>query len=186
MRRLPLSFVLLGVLALLAVGGAVLGAFQAPTGTDLAVHNGAGETLLAGHVVGNYTTSQLKGVTVSFDFRAPDRVHEVATGPTGKVQGRRNVTGTQASTVLDPVRQLLSLQSFSPHGSLYESVQPASILVPPATRQRVRGTFQTRVQLQGGFVVAVFVRIAASEGPQHIVETVKYRLSRVDGWKRSR
>ena len=185
MRRIPLSFLILGLLTLLAAGGAVLGAFQAPTGTDLAVHNGAGETLLADSVAGSYTTSQLNGVVVSFHFRAPGRASEVATGPTGKVEGRRSLTGSQASGVLDPVREVLALPAFSAHGSLYQSVLPASILVPSATRARVTGTYRTRVQLQGGYVVAVFVRIDAKEGPQHIVETVEYRLSRVDGWTRS-
>ena len=186
MRRIPLAFLILGLLTLLAAGGGVLGALQAPTGTDLAVHNGAGETLLASTVVGSYTTSQLNGVVVSFRFSAPDSVKEVATSATGKVEGRRSVTGSQASGVLDPVRQLLSLQAFSPHGSLYQSVQPASVLVAPATRKRVSGTYRTRVELQSGYVVAVFVRIDASEAGQRIVETVQYRLSKVDSWKRSR
>ncbi len=185
MRRTPVSFLLLGLLTLLAAGGAVLGALQAPTGTDLAVRNGAGETLLAERVTGSYTTSQLNGVVVSFDFRAPDFASEKATGPHGKVEGRRSLTGPQAAGVLEPVRELLSLPEFSAHGSLYQSTLPASTLVPVATRARVTGTYRTRVQLEGGYVVAVFVRIDASEGAQHIVETVDYRLSRVDGWTRA-
>jgi hypothetical protein len=185
-RRIPLAFVILGLLTLLAAGGAVLGALQAPTGTDLAVRNGAGQTLLAQRVTGSYTTSQLNGVVVSFDFRAPDHASEKATGPKGKVEGRRSLIGPQASSVLDPVRQLLSLPKFSAHGSLYQSVLPASVLVPLATRARVTGTYRTQVQLQGGYVVAVFVRIDASEGSQHIVETIEYRLSRVDAWTRAR
>lgn len=184
MRRLPLSFVLLGLLGLLAAGGAVLGAFQAPTGTDVAVHNGASETLLAGRVVGTYTSSQFKGMVVSFNFQAPDHVTEVARGSSGQVEGRRQLNGSAASSVLGPVRHLLAIGNFSTHGSYYDSTQPASALVASPTRARVTGTYRTQVQVETGYVVAVFLRIDANDGTQHIVEYVDYRLSRVDGWTR--
>jgi hypothetical protein len=188
-RRFPLAFVLVGVMGLLAAGGAVLGAFQAPTGTDLAVHNGAGETLQASRVVGTYTTSDSGGEVVSFVFDAPDHVFEEAIGSTGKVEARRHVSGGKASSVLSPVQQLLSLESFSAHGSYYDNTRPASVLAPSAPRGSVTGTYLTRVELEGGYVVAIFLRIDAhiDENGQreHVTETVKYNLSRVDGWSRS-
>ncbi len=184
-RRFPLAFVLVGVLGLLAAGGAVLGAFQAPTGTDLAVHNGAAQTLLADRVTGSYTTSQFTGTVISFDFRAPDRSTETARGPTGKVEGHRTVTGAPATGVLGPVRRLLDIANFSTQGAYYSSTQPASVLVPAATRAKVTGTYRTLVQLETGYVVAVLVRIHANDGTQHVTETMNYRLSRVDGWTRT-
>jgi hypothetical protein len=184
-RRFPLAFVLVGLLGLLAAGGAVLGAFEAPTGSNLAVHNGANQTLLAARVKGSYTTSQYTGLVISFDYRAPDHSSEVARGPGGKVEGRRSVTGGQAISVLGPVRQLLGITNFSLQGAYYSSAQPASVLVPAATRAKVTGTYQTRVQLETGYVVAVFVRIDAHDGTQHVLETMDYELSRVGGWIRS-
>lgn len=185
MRRFPLAFVLVGVMSILAAGGVVLGIFQAPTGIDLAVHNGAGETLQATRVVGTYTSSELSG-TVSFVFTAPDHLTEKAIGTTGKVKAHRNVTSSQASDVLDPVRDLLSIHTFSVHGSSYDNTQPARNLVAPSQRAAVTGTYSTRVQLEGGYVVAIFLRIDAKYGSQHVTETVDYRLSRVAGWMRSR
>lgn len=186
MRRFPLAFVLVGVMGLLAAGGAVFGAFQAPTGVDLAVHNGAGETLLAGRVVGAFTSSQLAGTIISFDFTAPDHVTEEAIGLTGKVEGRQKVAGSRASEVLDPVRALLTVKKFSVHGSYYDNTQPARNFVAPSERSAVSGTYSTRVQLAGGYVVSIFERIDLKEGSRHVTETADYRLSRVDGWTRSR
>lgn len=185
MRRFPLALVLVGVLALLVAGGALLGAFQAPTGTDLALHNGAGETLLANHVAGRYTSSGLKGVVVSFDFRAPDHLSEVARGPNGKVKARRKVSGVVASTILDPIRGLLSIPTFTSHGDVFKSVQPASVLAPASTRSPITGTYRTTAQLEGGYVVAVSLRIDATDGSEHVAESVEYRFTRVDGWSRS-
>ncbi len=186
MRRFPLALVLVGALGLLAAGGAVLGAFQAPTGTDLAVHNGAGQTLLATRVVGSYTSSELPGTTVKFDFTAPDHLVEKAVEKSGKVEGRRTVSGSEATGVLTPVRNLLSIRGFSVHGAYYENTQPAANLVTPAERPDVTGTYRTRVELESGYVVGVFIRINAAEGTERVAETVDYRLSRIDGWMRSR
>jgi hypothetical protein len=185
-RRLPLAIVLVGVMGLLAAGGAVLGAFQAPTGVDLAVHNGAGETLLARQVVGAFTSSQLAGTVISFDFTAPDHVTEKAIGLSGKVEEQQKVAGSRASEVLDPVRALLSVKAFSVHGSYYDHTQPARDFVPPAERADVSGTYSVRVQLEGGYVVSIFERVDMKEGSQPITQTADYRLSRVDGWTRSR
>ncbi len=185
-RRFPLAPLLVGVVVLLAAGGALLGAFQAPTGTDLAVHNGVGETLQANRVVGTYKTSAAPGTVVSFDYTAPDHIAEEAVGADGHVEGRRDVTTPEASEVLGPVRELLSVGSFAPRGGYYESTQPASELVTPAERAAVSGTYRARVQLESGYVVAVSLRIDARDGSQRIDETVEYTLSRVGGWTRAR
>ena len=68
MRRFPSAFLILGVLSLLAVGAVALGVAEAPTGTTLAVHNGAGETLGASRVTGHYTASYLGTDVVSFRY----------------------------------------------------------------------------------------------------------------------
>lgn len=182
-RRVPLAFVLVGVLGLLAAGGAVLGAFQAPTGTDAAVHNGASDTLLSTHVAGSYTTSQFSGLVISFDFR-PDHASEVAHGPNGKIEGNRTLLGAQASSVLGPVHRLLSLTHFASNGSHYVSTQPASVLVRPSTRPKVTGTYRTRVQLDTGYVVAILIHIDAKEAGRRISESFDYRLTRVGSWTR--
>jgi hypothetical protein len=184
-RRFPLAFVLVGALGLLAAGGAVLGAFEAPAGSDLAVHNGASQTLLATRVTGSYTTSQYAGLVISFDYRAPDHAVEVARGPGGTVEGRRSVTGGDAAGVLGPVRQLLGITNFSSQGAYYSSAQSASVLVPATTRTKVTGSYETRVQVSTGYVVAVFVKINAKDGTHHVHETMDYRLSRVGDWTRS-
>jgi hypothetical protein len=190
MRRFPLAFLLVGVMCLLAAGGAVLGAFEAPTGTALEVHNGAGETLQASRVIGTYTTSQLSGTVISFNFVAPDHVTEEAISPKGKVEGRRDLTGPAASNLLGPVRQLLGIHKFSANGSYYAADQSASVLVPAYERSAVTGTYDTRVEIQGGYVVAIYLDInvdLTSHGArQHVAETVRYRLSRVDGWTRAK
>lgn len=172
------------MLGLLAAGGAVLGAFQAPTGSDAAVHNGASQTLLSDRVAGTYTASQYGGMVISFAFR-PDHVSEVAHGPSGQVEGHRKLAGAQASSVLGPVHHLLSIGHFSAKGPYYDSTQPASVLVPSTTRAKVTGTYTTRVQLATGYVVAILIRIDAQDGGRHVGETFDYRLTRVGGWARS-
>ncbi len=184
MRRFPFAFLLVGVMCLLAAGGAVLGAFQAPTGVDLVVHNDAGETLLASRVVGAYTSSQIIGTVIAFRFTAPDHVSEEALGVTGKVERRQKVAGPNASEVLDPVRALLSLTKFSAHGPYYVDTEPASDLVTPADRAAITGTYSTKVQLAGGYVVEVAQHFDAKDGSQRVTETDEYRLTRVGGWTR--
>lgn len=185
MRRFPFAFLLVGVLGLLAAGGAVLGAFQAPAGADLAVHNGAAQTLSAERVVGKYTNSQYNGLVISFDFSAPDRVRETATGADGQVQGQRTLGGAQATGILGPVKSLLELGGFSTSGRYFDRTSPASVLFPKATRAKITGTYETLVQVETGFVVSVLLRVDAKEGTHHLVQTFDYRLSRVDAWTRS-
>ncbi len=172
-------------MALLAAGGALLGAFEAPTGVDLAVHNDAGETLLASRVVGAYTSSELAGTVITFRFTAPDHVSEEALGVSGKVEERQKVAGSKASEVMDPVRALLSLTTFSTHGHYYVDTEPASDLVAPAERAAVTGTYSTKVQLAGGYVVEILQHFDVKEGSQRVTETDEYRLTRVGAWTRS-
>lgn len=184
MRRFPLAFVILGVLSLLAAGALVLGLVQAPTGTDLAVHNGAGETLQASEVSGHYTGSDLGSDVVSFTY-VPGSTRLVERGPHGKVEGRRSVSGANAIGVLEPVQSLLSIGHFTAHGSTYRSTEPVADLVPANERSEVKGTYQTTVRLAGGYVVDVHLAIRAQEQGQKISETADYHLTRVGSWETS-
>lgn len=184
MRRFPFAFLLVGALGLLAAGGAILGAFEAPTGTDLAVHNGAGETLEANKVVGIYTASNLKDI-VTFVFTAPDHATEVAKTAGGTVQGRRTVEGATAVGILQPVRALLSLQPFTQHGAVYRVREPAADLVPAYQRSAVSGVYSADVRIAGGYVVRVDYKLDAVEGGQPVKETLHYRLTEVGSWKGS-
>jgi hypothetical protein len=184
-RRFPLAFLLVGLMSVLAAGGAVLGVFQAPTGADLSVHNAAGETLEATRIVGSYTTSREPDTTISFVFTAPNHVLIKALAHTGKVEARENVT-TQASGVLSPLRHLLSINAFSVHGSYYQYTEPASKVLRPSLRSEVSGTYTWRVELEGGYVVGIFLHFDAKVESQHVTETEGFRLSRIDGWIRPR
>jgi hypothetical protein len=179
------ALLVVGVLTLLIAGSALLGAFQAPTGADLAVHNGAGETLIADRVVGKFTASTLGNDVVYFVFTAPARTSVVVTGPRGAVKAKRTVSGGTAIGILQPVNTLLRLHHFSQHGSTYENVEPVSDLMPDYERASVSGLYRTTVQLAGGFVVAVHVQINAVEQGQPVAETIDFRLTRVGGWERS-
>ncbi len=184
-RRVPLAFVLVGLVSLLAAGGALLGVVQAPTGADLSVHNAAGETLEATRIVGSYTTSREPGTTISFVFTAPNHVLMKAVGRTGKVEAKEDVT-SQASGVLSPLRHLLTIDAFSAHGSSYDYVEPAWKVLKPSLRAEIKGTYRWRVQLDGGYVVGVSLRFDATVESQHVTETEDFRLSRIGGWTRSR
>lgn len=181
-RRFPLAVVLVGVLGLLAAGGAVLGAFEAPTPTDLAVHNGAGQTLAAASVVGVYTSSTLGGESVHFVFTAPDAATETARTATGHIAAHRTVQGTTATGILAPVRALLTLDRFTEHDGTYLMTKPAKALVPPGQRSAVSGSYRVTVHLAAGYVVSVTFRLDAVDQGQHILRTIGYRLSKVGAW----
>lgn len=182
MRRIPLAFVLLGILSLLSAGAVALGVWQAPTSADLAVHNGAGETLSASRVKGHYTSTSLQGIVISFAYVAPDKATEVAKDRTGKVRGRRSVNGVSALSVLQPVRQLLGITNFVQKGGDFVSTEPASSLVPLAQRAQVSGTYRTTVTLAGQYVVRVMLDLSAVDQGQRISQSVRYDLTRVGGW----
>lgn len=181
-RRFPLAFVILGVLSLLAAGALVLGLVQAPTGTDLVVHNGAGETLQASAVTGHYTESDLGSDVISFTY-VPGSTHLVERGPHGKVLGQRSVAGANAIGILEPVQALLGIDHFTAHGSTYRSTEPVADLVPANERREVKGTYRTTVRLAGGFVVGVHLAIRADEQGQKISQTADYHLTRVGSWE---
>lgn len=183
MRRIPLAFAIVGLLGLVTGGAAVVGALQAPTGADVTVHNDASQTLAADHVSGRYRASNLQGAVISFVYTAPDRATEEAKGPGGTVKGPRSVRGRQATSVLAPVRQLLSDDHFTAHGSVYVSTKPAATLVPASQRSLVSGALVTTVRTENGFVVSVLLTLSATEGPQRVSEQVDYRLTRVGPWR---
>jgi hypothetical protein len=182
MPRNPLAFVLVGVMSLLAAGGAVLGVLQAPTPDDLTVHNGAGETLAAPNVDGRYSATNLGRDVIAFRYVAPDRVTEVALGPTGAVKARRTVVGPPA--VLSPLRQVLAESHFRTLGGTYVSLLPVATIVPASQRALVTGTYRTSVDIASGYVVEVDIAITATEAGQHISERADFRLTRVGTWRR--
>lgn len=183
MRRIPLAFAIVGLLGLLTGGAAVVGALQAPTGADVTVHNAASQTLAADRVTGRYQASYLRGAVISFDYTAPDTATEEAKSSSGTVKGPRSVHGRQATSVLDPVRQLLSDSHFSEHGSVYVSAKPAATLVPASQRAIVTGDLVTTVRTENGYVVGVVLVLSATEGPQRVSERVDYQLTRVGPWR---
>lgn len=183
MRRFPLAFLLLGLLSVLAAGAAVLGAFQAPTGADLTVHNGAGQTLAANRVAGHYTTSELGTDVIWFVYLAPGKANEVARDAQGTVKARRTVTGSEAVGVLQPIRQLLSITNFTQHGQVYVSTRSVATLVPSSQRSLVSGSYRTTVEVANGFVVDVSLAISATEAGQHLSEHLDYRLTRIGSWE---
>jgi hypothetical protein len=185
MRRFPLAFVLVGVLALLAAGGALLGAFEAPTGADVAVHDAATDTLAASPLDGHYTASYLGADVVRFEFVAPDHATEVAGGPRGAVKARRSVSGSTATGILEPVHVLLTISGFIAHGSTYQGTKTLRDLVPASERAGVSGVYRTTVEVADGYVVGVDVDIAATEEGRRISERVSYHLTRIGSWRAS-
>lgn len=181
MRRFPVSFLLLGLLSLLAAGALALGVLESPTVTaNVAVHNGAGETLHATRLVGVYTASYLPQEVISFVFTAPDKATEVARDSKGVVQRRRSVVGTTATSILQPVRVLTSLHNFSlQYNGSYVSTEPIAQLVPPSQRAAISGTYRTTVRLTGGYVVGIGLVIHAVEKGRPLRETIDYKLSSV-------
>ena len=184
MPRNPLAFVLVGVMSLLAAGGAVLGILQAPTPDDLTVHNGAGETLAASNVEGRYSATNLGRDVIAFRYAAPDRVTEVALGPSGAVKARRTLVGPTAVGVLSPLRQVLAESHFRTLGRTYVSLLPVAAIVPASQRALVTGTYRTTVDIASGYVVEVDIAITATEAGQHISERADFRLTRVGSWRR--
>ncbi len=184
-RRFPLSFLLLGVLSLLAAGALALGVLESPTVTaNVAVHNGAGETLHATRIAGVYTASYLPKVVISFVFTAPDKATEVARNSQGAVQRRRSVVGSTATSILQPIRVLTSLHNFTlQHDGSYVSTEPVAQLVPPSQRSAISGTYRTTVRLTGGYVVEVGLVIHAVEQGHRLSETIDYKLSSIGDWR---
>jgi hypothetical protein len=180
-RRLPLAFLILGILSLLMAGAVVLGVAQSPTTTDLTVHNSAGETLGASRVLGHFTASYLGADVVSFDY-TPGAATEVAHGPHGAIKAKRTVTGAHAVGILEPVQALLTIERFTRRGSLFQSTEPVADLVPTYERALVKGSYRTEVRIAGGYVVAVQLAINAVENGQKITETVDYHLTSVGSW----
>lgn len=184
MPRFRLAFVLVGLVGLLAAGALVLALFQSPTASALAVHNGAGETLSASRVVGQYTGSDLNGDVISFVFTAPDYATEVARGPHGALKGKRSVEGTTALGVLEPVRLLLSMTTFRQEGSRYIGTIPLTDILPASERGLVSGSYDATAHITTGFVVALVVDIDATEAGHHLSERIRYRFEDVGSWER--
>lgn len=180
-----IPYLIVGVLGLLAAGAAISGILVwAPTGTDLKVHNAAGETALAGGVSGRLTQTTQRGrQQIAFTFQAPDQVTAHLVGP-GVNHAPRSITGPTAQSFLSPVLELQTLTGFTGSGTLYSVSKTIKQLLTPAQRASVSGTFRTVATVTTGFVVRVQEHISATKGSQTVTEHVDYRLNRVDGWTR--
>lgn len=181
-RPSTLPVIALGVLALSVAGAAALGVAQAPSGADLAVHNGAGQTLAAARMAGYYTGTNLGGDTVHFRFTSPDRVTASLSGPTKASTSRQTLTGTAARKLLEPVRELLSVGGFTGAGPTYSVVEPVAQLLPQNEQSLVTGTYRATVQVTGGYVVSVNEHIVLTARGRSLDEKVRYHLTRVGSW----
>jgi hypothetical protein len=183
MRRPPLAFLILGVLSLLAVGAALLGVAQAPTGADVAVHNAAVNTLSVNQVVGHVTATGLGKYTVDFTFVAPDQATEVEKAPGGAVKAGGKVSGDTAAALLNPIRDALDTTGFSGKGPKYVTTTVQSLA--DGANGTVAVTARTTVLLDSGYVVGVAVRRSATVRGRHVVTTVAYTYTRVGSWEAS-
>lgn len=185
-RRSLIPFLTVGLLGLLAAGGAVVGGVvMAPTGTDLRVHNAAGETVRANTVRGAYTETSLRGESINFTYHAPDRVTAYYSGPVkGVSHAPQSATGAAAQQVLSPVKELQTLSGFHSHGSVYLVSETVKKLVAPSQRTAVTGTVRAVATVATGYVVRVQEHILATQGGQRITDHIDYRLDRVDDWVR--
>lgn len=185
-RRRLYPHLVLAVMTVLAIGAVILGVVMSPNGTDLAVHNAAGETLRAGTVSGSYTTSTLRGESIEFVYRSPDTVIAHFSGPVKGVNHAPQTTkGATAANVLSPVKELQTVTGFTGHGSVYLASETIKKLVAPAVRSSVTGTLRAVATVATGYVVRVQEHISATQGGRKINQLLDYRLTRVDGWPRS-
>jgi hypothetical protein len=147
---------ILGLLTVLTAGAVALGLLLAPATSDLTVHNGAGETLLASSVTAYYSLSSPR-TTYRIEYTAPDRLTEtlLAGGPGSKPVRSVSIKGSQASRALQPFQQLQRITGFNPAGARFVAKQSASTLVPANERTEVSGTVAYSAGLTSGYVVSV-------------------------------
>ncbi|HEX3947787.1 MAG TPA: hypothetical protein VHW47_08775 [Acidimicrobiales bacterium] len=185
-RRSPVPHLILGIMTLLAAGAVVLGLVLAPTTTDLTVHNGAGQTLLASQVTALYTRTASNAV-VRIQYVAPDFGREtLISGGPAKV-ARRSVTyhGQQAQALLGPVTEVLQIGSFTKvgHQSVYVGTEPAAKLVPVSEASLVSGSLRATVTVTNGYVVKVIEKVNLTTPGGSTKEGIHYNITRVDNWK---
>lgn len=180
-----MPFLVLGVLTLLVVAAAILGVVQAPTGTDLSVHNAVNQTLTAERVTGNFTQSGTPG-TVHFTFVAPDHVTAYLAEPNkGASQAPRSSTGPSAKNVLEPVMTLGTLSGFRGNGAKFVISKPIAALETGKPDPSLTGSFRAIATVATGYVVRVREDIAVAKGGRQFSEQIDYKIQRVDGWTRT-
>lgn len=185
MRRASVvPFLILSLLVVLAAGAAVLGYSQAPASGDLAVHNGAGETLAASSLTAVYTSTSSNEV-VRIRFRAPDSVTEtlVKGGPAGSRLRVATATGARALAALDPVRRLLDVTGFTAQGPSYVGVESIGSLVPASEAHLVSGSIRYSATVTAGYVVDVVEHDVVVTPGGTETGGGRYRIVRIGSWK---
>lgn len=184
MRRVPLAFVLLGVMSLLAAGALTLGILQSPTGATTFVHNDALATLSAPSVAGQVSEGSRSGgtqVTALFTYTAAAR-RGTETARSGSVGPRtRTFTGARAVQLVSPITEILTLSGFSGRGATFVLTATVASIVPARERPLVRGTFSEVVTASGGYVVAVVETYHVIELGHRVDARIDYRLRRIGG-----
>jgi|GEM_PF-3999064 len=185
-RRSLIPHLILGVMTVLVIGAVILGLYLAPDTSVLTVHNGAGEVVTAGQVTGVVTvpTSTAK---IAFTYVAPDFGKQtlVSSGGAGR-HPSKTIHGPTAKTLLQPVSELLKIPTFTKVGTgsatRYVGQVPASDLVPASEASLVRGQLLATAQVTNGYVVFVNEKINLTTPVGTTKETLRYQLTKVDGW----
>ncbi len=147
---------ILGLLGVLSIGAVVLGLAMAPPTTDLMVHNGAGETVLAPSLTALYANQSTREY-IKVVYTAPDQATEslLKAGPGSPATRTVHVQGTRATKALAPFAQMQKVTGFTAKGSKFTAQVPASTLYPPRLAPAVKGTVNYVVSLTGGYLVSV-------------------------------
>lgn len=172
----------LGLLTVLAGGAVALGLLLAPATPDLAVHNGAGETLLAPSVTAYYSSTAPQA-TVRIVYTAPDHLTEslLARGPGSRPVRSITIKGPRAVKALQPFQQLQTITGFTAKGARFVAVQQAATLVPANEAGQISGTVAYSAALDGGYLVDVLdrFRVTTPNGTQRGVD--HYRVTSIGG-----
>lgn len=178
-------FLILALLVGLAAGGAALGLSQAPPGADLAVHNGAGETVAASRITAYYTPRTAPEL-IRIDYSSTGQSTEtlVRGGPPGRPPEVRHVPAAQAKQLLTPVSQLLDVKGFTRVGSAYHGSQPVATLLHTAREAAViSGTVRYKATVINGYVVDVTQSASLRTPRGTATEGGHYHITEISGWK---
>jgi hypothetical protein len=172
----------LGLLTVLAAGAVALGLLLAPATPNLAVHNGAGETLLAPSLTAYYSSSEPRA-TVRIVYTAPDRLTEslLAHGPGSRPVRSVTIKGSRAVKALQPFEQLQQITGFTARGARFVAVQQASALVPADEASQISGSVVYSAALSGGYLVDVLDRFRVTTPSGTERGTDHYRVTSIGG-----
>jgi hypothetical protein len=183
-RDSGLPWIILCLLIGLTVGMAVLGFTEAPAPADLAVHNGAGETVTASSFTAIYSSNS-PAETIRIEVRPPDQVTEALLrgGPTGTPVRSVTVKGSSSvKKVLNPFSQLLKIAGFSERGSSYVATKPASTLVPADEASDFSGSIHYTATVSNGYLVDLVERYLVITPVGRQSGTYRYQITRIGGW----